>query len=74
MRALEASPPFGLDNLNVVEQPDPTPGPGEVLVRMKAASLNYRDLMTVMYGSGSTGPLVPLSDGCGVIEAVEAST
>ena len=47
MRALNVSEPWGLDQLKVVEVPDPKPGPGEVLVRMRAVSLNYRDLLMV---------------------------
>jgi NADPH:quinone reductase-like Zn-dependent oxidoreductase len=74
MRALNVSEPWGLDELKVVEAPDPTPRPGEVLVRMRAVSLNYRDLLMVqgMYGRGppTAGPIVPFSDGCGVVEAV----
>lgn len=74
MRALNVSEPWGLDNLKVVEQADPTPGPGEVLVRMKAVSLNYRDWLMIngIYGRGpgTGGPITPFSDGCGVVEAV----
>lgn len=74
MRALRAAEPWGLDHLTIVETPDPKPGPGEVLVRMKAVSLNYRDWLMIngMYGRAptSTGQVTPFSDGCGVIEAV----
>lgn len=75
MRALNVAAPWGLDALKVVELPDPKPGRGEVLVRMKAVSLNYRDLLMVngMYGRGSassTDVITPFSDGCGVVEAV----
>jgi NADPH:quinone reductase-like Zn-dependent oxidoreductase len=74
MRALAVHQPWGLDAIEVVEQPDPKPGPHEVLVRMRAVSLNYRDLLMVngMYGRGPppTAPITPFSDGCGVVEAV----
>ena len=75
MRALNVTAPWGLDAIQVAEVPDPVAGPGQVLVRMKAVSLNYRDLLMVngMYGRGSAGTkdvITPFSDGCGVIEAV----
>jgi NADPH:quinone reductase-like Zn-dependent oxidoreductase len=74
MRALQVTEPWGLDRLAVVEAPDPSPGPGEVLVRMRAVSLNYRDLLMVngIYGRGPAGggAITPFSDGCGVVEAV----
>ena len=75
MRALNGTAPWGLDAIQVAEVPDPVAGPGQVLVRMKAVSLNYRDLLMVngMYGRGSAGTkdvITPFSDGCGVIEAV----
>lgn len=69
MKRLQVEGGFGLDNLKLVELPDPEPGHGQVLVRMTAASLNYRDLATVLYG-GHRLPFVPLSDGCGVVEAI----
>ena len=77
MRALNVAAPWGLEQIKVVEAPDPTPGPGQVLVRMKAVSLNYRDLLMVngMYGRGSASTsdvITPFSDGCGVVEAVGA--
>jgi NADPH:quinone reductase-like Zn-dependent oxidoreductase len=60
----------GLDTLTLVERPVPRPGPRQVLVRMHAASLNYRDLLiaTGRYGRGELRyPLVPLSDGAGEV-------
>jgi len=64
--------PSGIDGLALVDKPVPTRGKGEVLVRLKAATLNYRDLLTVKggYGSRQKFPLVPVSDGAGVVEAV----
>jgi NADPH:quinone reductase-like Zn-dependent oxidoreductase len=74
MRALNVEAPWGLDEIKVVETPDPSPGHGEVLVRMRAVSLNYRDLLMVqgIYGRGATtaGAITPFSDGCGIVEAV----
>ena len=75
MRALRVAPPWGLEALQVVETPAPPPGPGQVLVRMRAVSLNYRDLMIVNghypgVAEGAAAGITPFSDGCGVIEAV----
>jgi len=72
VRAQEIRGGFGLDNLELVERPDPQPGPGEVLVRVRAVSLNARDLMTVrgQYNPKQALPLVPCSDGAGEILAV----
>jgi NADPH:quinone reductase-like Zn-dependent oxidoreductase len=59
-----------LDNLKIVERPEPRPGPGEVLVRLRAASLNFRDLVVIEGGYGSRQKkqdLVLLSDGAGEI-------
>ena len=38
---------FGIENLALENVPEPKPGPGEVLVKMRAWSLNYRDLLVV---------------------------
>jgi NADPH:quinone reductase-like Zn-dependent oxidoreductase len=61
----------GLDKIEIVDMADPTPGPGQVLLRMKAASVNFRDLAVAAgkYAAAKL-PLVPLSDGVGVVEAV----
>jgi NADPH:quinone reductase-like Zn-dependent oxidoreductase len=63
---------FGLENLKIVERPRPEPGPGQTLVRMRACSLNFRDLMVAkgIYNPKMRLPIVPFSDGCGVVEAV----
>lgn len=63
---------FGIDNLAVVEREVPRPKPAEVLVKMTAASLNYRDYMTVngAYNQKMRRPMVPLSDGAGVVDEV----
>ena len=71
MRAIELSA-FGLDHLQQVDLPAPRPGPNEVLVRMEAASLNFRDWMLVdgqLY-RGVSLPIVPVSDGAGTVVEV----
>ena len=72
MKALEIRESFGLDNLVIADRPKPDPGPGEVLVRMTAASLNYRDLLTVQgaYNPKQALPLIPCSDGVGEVVEV----
>src|SRR5262245_26261321 len=61
---------FGIEHLTPIERPEPMPGAGEVIVDMKAASLNYRDLLFVTTGGGNPLPLVPFSDGAGVVSAI----
>lgn len=72
MRAVEIRGSFGLDHLALVERADPRPGPGQAVVRVRAASLNYRDLMMVegRYNPKQKLPLVPCSDGAGEVTAV----
>jgi NADPH:quinone reductase-like Zn-dependent oxidoreductase len=43
MKVAAISQPAGLDNIRIEQRPDPTPGPGEVLVRVRASSLNFHD-------------------------------
>ena len=71
MRAMELQS-FGPGGLHLAERPLPEPGPGEVRLLMRACSLNYRDFMTVSgtYNPRQPLPLVPLSDGVGIIDAV----
>ncbi|MEX0695435.1 MAG: NAD(P)-dependent alcohol dehydrogenase [Rhodospirillales bacterium] len=73
MRALVFKTADGPDALQSVERPIPEPGPGQVLVRMGAASLNFRDLLIATGGYRSRQKqtdLVPLSDGAGRIAAL----
>jgi len=63
---------FGIDSLEFVERPTPSPGPGEVLVGVRAVSINYRDLMVVkgQYNPKMRLPRIPCSDGAGEVVAV----
>jgi NADPH:quinone reductase-like Zn-dependent oxidoreductase len=69
MKLYEIRETKGVDSLNIVERPEPKPGPGEVLIRVRAVSLNYRDLLIVhgRYGRGMNLPLIPASDGAGEV-------
>jgi NADPH:quinone reductase-like Zn-dependent oxidoreductase len=69
MRAMVLEGGAGLDHLSLQTRPEPKPGPGEVVVRLSAASINYRDLATATM-MAPPRPLIPLSDGAGVVEAV----
>jgi NADPH:quinone reductase-like Zn-dependent oxidoreductase len=72
MKALEIRDRWGLERLTLVERPEPEPGEGQVLLGMRAASLNYRDLLTVQghYNPKQPLPLVPCSDGVGEVIAI----
>ena len=69
MKVYEIHEPKGVEAVVAAERPEPKPGHGEVLVRMRAASLNYRDLAVARgaYGKGVEYPIVPLSDGAGEV-------
>jgi len=63
----------GIDALHLADRSDPKPGRGQVLVRVRATSLNFRDLMVlqgVYPGSPSSESLIPLSDGAGEVAEI----
>jgi NADPH:quinone reductase-like Zn-dependent oxidoreductase len=72
MRALVLSGAFGLENLRLEERAEPEPGPSELCVRVRAVSLNYRDLLMVRgeYNPRQPLPLVPASDAVGEVVRV----
>ncbi|HEY0877455.1 MAG TPA: NAD(P)-dependent alcohol dehydrogenase [Zeimonas sp.] len=73
MRVQEIADDWGLEHVRRGTRPDPEPRRGEVLLKMRASSLNYRDLVVLKGGYGrqtGTLPLVPLSDGVGEVVAV----
>ena len=65
-------PTFGIEHLELADAPDPQPQRGEVLIRVRAVSLNYRDLMIVLgkYNPKMHLPRIPASDGAGEVVAV----
>jgi NADPH:quinone reductase-like Zn-dependent oxidoreductase len=71
MKAYQIQTASGVDGLQQVNFPEPTPGIGQILVRVRAVSLNYRDTLVVngQY-PGLMLPLIPLSDGAGEVAAV----
>ena len=71
MRVWEIQGDFGIERLRTAERDEPSPGPGQVVVDMRAASLNYRDLAIVRgQGGRYRPPLIPFSDGAGEVIAV----
>lgn len=72
MRVYAIQDAFGLENLKPAERDTPAPSRGEVRLNMRAASLNYRDYLMVKgaYNPKQPLPLVPCSDGVGVVDEV----
>ena len=69
MKAIEIRDDVGVESLRLVNRPDPVVGPAQVLLKMKAFSINYRDLL-VVNGVGRWRPplgRVPVSDGVGIV-------
>ena len=61
----------GINALSATTLPTPPPGPQEIVVRVRAVSLNYRDLLHVLgYADQDRWPLVPCSDGAGDVVAI----
>jgi NADPH:quinone reductase-like Zn-dependent oxidoreductase len=69
MKCVEIVATTGFDGLRIADRPTPKPGPRQVLVRMHAASFNWRDMMILNggYVRGVSLPRIPLSDGAGEI-------
>jgi NADPH:quinone reductase-like Zn-dependent oxidoreductase len=72
MRAYEIGPAFGLDQLRLIERPIPEPGPFDIIVRMHAVALNFRDLLVIegVYHPKLALPRIVGSDGVGQVVAV----
>ena len=70
MQSFEIQDGFGLDHLVSAQRDVPIPGPGQVRLRMRAASLNFRDYLMVngLYNPKQPLPLIPCSDGVGIVD------
>lgn len=71
MRRYQLTRPEGIEHLDLVEAPAPAPARGQALVRVRAAALNYRDLLvasgSALYGAPAAPGLVPLADAAGEV-------
>ena len=72
MKALLSHEPGGTETLRVEEAPDPAPGPGELLVHVRACSINYPDVLIIedKYQLKPPRPFAPGSEIAGEVEAV----
>jgi NADPH:quinone reductase len=73
MRAIQMTEPGGPEVLRLVEAPTPVPGPGEVLIRVDAAAVNFADVMRRRgdaYPIPTPSPFVPGSEVAGTVAAV----
>lgn len=73
MKVMVIEEAWGPENVKPAERPDPVPGPGELVIAIKAVSINPRDLIMSKGGYGRKGgalPLIPLCDGAGEVAAL----
>jgi NADPH2:quinone reductase len=72
MRALLSHEPGGPETLGLSDVPDPEPGPGELLVRVRACSINYPDALIIedKYQLKPPRPFAPGSEIAGEVEAI----
>ena len=71
MRAVQVKGFGGVDQLELVELPDPQPQPGQLRIRVEASGLNYADVMQRegLYPGGPKPPFIPGLEAAGVVEA-----
>ena len=72
MKVAAIKAPGGLDKIVIEDRPQPTAGPGELLVRVRASSLNFHDFAVVSGMIKTPDGRIPMSDGAGEVVAVGA--
>ncbi len=72
MRAYQVQTANGVEDIKLIDQETPTIAADEVLVKMKACSLNFRDLLIPLggYVRNDVRPIIPISDGAGEVVAI----
>ena len=72
MKALLSTAPGGPETLELTDLPDPVPGPGQLLVRVKACAINYPDVLIIedRYQFKPPRPFAPGGEIAGVVEAL----
>ena len=72
MKALLSREPGGPETLELAELADPVPGPGQLLVRVKACAINYPDVLIIedKYQFKPPRPFAPGGEIAGIVEAV----
>jgi len=70
MKVAAIRAPAGLDNIVIEERPDPVAGPGQILVRVRASSLNFHDFAVVAGMIRTADGRIPMSDGAGEVVAL----
>jgi NADPH:quinone reductase-like Zn-dependent oxidoreductase len=72
MKCFELGEQTGIAGLREVSRPDPEPGPGEAVLRVRAVCLNHRDLLIAsgQYGPRKPANRIPVSDGVGEVIAL----
>jgi NADPH:quinone reductase-like Zn-dependent oxidoreductase len=73
MKVFQVEGNWSLDDVRLASRDDPVPGRGQVRLAMRAASVNYRDLLVPLRGYGQrmkSLPLIMLCDGVGIVESV----
>ena len=75
MRAYRVEKDTGFEDIQLQDVPEPTPKDDEIVVRMRACSLNYRDILIPLggYPRNDIRPITPLSDGAGEVVEVGKS-